>query len=113
MSTSSRRTPRSLLLIVALTACSTATNSGPAPGKEVTQADMERNPREPIERVLQAKFPGVNVQSTPGGVAVTIGGPSSWDYGTAPLYVLDGSPITPGPGGLLSGINPYDIESIK
>jgi TonB-dependent SusC/RagA subfamily outer membrane receptor len=27
--------------------------------------------------------------------------------------VLDGVPITPGPGGSLTGIDPYDIESIK
>ena len=30
-----------------------------------------------------------------------------------PLYVLDGIPIQPGPGGTLAGISPYDIESIQ
>jgi TonB-dependent SusC/RagA subfamily outer membrane receptor len=29
------------------------------------------------------------------------------------LYVLDGVAIEPGPGGSLSGISPYDIESIR
>jgi TonB-dependent SusC/RagA subfamily outer membrane receptor len=29
------------------------------------------------------------------------------------LYVIDGVPITPGPGGSLSGINPSDIASIE
>lgn len=32
---------------------------------------------------------------------------------TAPLYILDGMPIEPGPAGTLSGVNPTDIESIK
>ena len=113
MSTLSRRTSRSILLVAALAACATGTNSGPPPTKEVTQADLERSPGQPLERTLQAKFPGVNVNATPGGVAVTIGGPSSWDYGTAPLYVLDGSPVQPGPNGLLTGLNPYDIASIR
>ena len=30
-----------------------------------------------------------------------------------PLFLLDGVPYTPGPGGQLVGINPDDIESIK
>jgi TonB-dependent SusC/RagA subfamily outer membrane receptor len=29
------------------------------------------------------------------------------------LYVVDGVPIQPGPGGSLVGIDPYDIESIE
>lgn len=32
---------------------------------------------------------------------------------STPLYVLNGVPYTPGPSGLLIGINPRDIESIK
>jgi len=27
--------------------------------------------------------------------------------------VLDGSPVQPGPNGLLTGLNPYDIASIR
>jgi len=30
-----------------------------------------------------------------------------------PLYILNGMPYTPGPGGLLIGIEPHDIVSIK
>ena len=33
------------------------------------------------------------------------------EYGS--LYVVDGVTIQPGPNGALTGINPYDIESIK
>ncbi|MBC7791209.1 MAG: TonB-dependent receptor plug domain-containing protein, partial [Anaerolineae bacterium] len=31
----------------------------------------------------------------------------------APLYVVDGLAIQPGPNGSLVGINPYDIETIE
>ena len=30
-----------------------------------------------------------------------------------PLYIVDGSPFTPGANGTLTGLNPYDIASIK
>ena len=30
-----------------------------------------------------------------------------------PLFLVDGAPYTPGPGGLLIGLNPQDIASIK
>jgi len=33
--------------------------------------------------------------------------------GAEPLFILDGVPYTPGPGGVLVGINPHDIASIK
>ncbi|MGH7678680.1 MAG: TonB-dependent receptor plug domain-containing protein [Gemmatimonadaceae bacterium] len=33
--------------------------------------------------------------------------------GSEPLFLLNGVPYTPGPGGVLIGINPDDIESIK
>ena len=33
--------------------------------------------------------------------------------GTSPLYVVDGTPIEPGPGGYVTGINPEDIQSIR
>ena len=43
-----------------------------------------------------------------------IRGGSSSTYGNnAPLYIVDGVPFTPSVDGGLSGINPYDIASIK
>lgn len=114
MRTASRHPTRLVVLLLALAACSTANTNAPPPGGQtVTAADIEKNPNEPIERTLQSRFPAVNVVSTPSGIAVTIGGPASFSGDSAPLYVLDGSPITPGPNGLLTGLNPYDIESIK
>jgi TonB-dependent SusC/RagA subfamily outer membrane receptor len=115
MSTASRRQMWSVVLLLGLSAaCSSGTTNNPPPaGQSVGPGDMERNPNQPIERTLQAKFPGVIVTSTPAGLSVTIGGPSSFNGGSGPLYVLDGSPINPGPSGVLTGLNPYDIESIK
>ena len=115
MRTATRRhSPSVVLLLTLAAACSTGTTNNPPPaGQSVTPGEMERAPNQPIERTLQAKFPGVIIASTPGGLSVTVGGPSSFDGNSAPLYVLDGSPINPGPGGVLTGLNPYDIESIK
>jgi TonB-dependent SusC/RagA subfamily outer membrane receptor len=84
------------------------------PANTVTAEDIARNEGVPIEKVLQAKVPGVNILRTAdGGIAIQIRGESSMYGGTAPLYVVDDVPFEPGPGGALLGINPYDIESIK
>lgn len=80
----------------------------------VTAEDIERNPSEPIEKIIQAKIPGVLVSRTPdGGIAIQIHGPSSFFSSSAPLYVVDDVPFEAGPNGALSGLNPHDIESIR
>jgi TonB-dependent starch-binding outer membrane protein SusC len=82
-------------------------------GSTVTSQDIHPAPNEPIEKVLQGRISGVVVsQASDGGISVTIRGQSSLG-GTQPLYVLDGIAIEPGPGGSLSGVSPYDIESIR
>ena len=48
-----------------------------------------------------------------GSISVRIRGATSFLAGSEPLYVIDGTPIRPGYGGTLAGINPYDIESIE
>jgi TonB-dependent SusC/RagA subfamily outer membrane receptor len=48
-----------------------------------------------------------------GGISVRIRGTTSFYGSNEPLYVIDGMTIQPGPNGSLTGINPYDIESIK
>ncbi len=54
------------------------------------------------------------VTRTPdGGIALRIRGTTSIYGSNEPLYVIDGPPIRSGPGGSLTGINPYDIESIQ
>jgi TonB-dependent SusC/RagA subfamily outer membrane receptor len=80
----------------------------------VTAKDIENNPNQPIEQLLQAKVPGVWITRTAdGGVAVQIRGTTSFYGSNQPLYVIDGVPIQPGPNGALTGVNPYDIESIE
>jgi TonB-dependent SusC/RagA subfamily outer membrane receptor len=116
MTSLSPRAVLSLGLLVGLTAgcASRPTRREPPASNTVTAEDIEKNPTQPIEKVLQAKVPGVWVTRTPdGGVAVQIRGPTSFYGEQQPLYVVDGVPIQPGPNGALTGINAYDIESIK
>jgi TonB-dependent SusC/RagA subfamily outer membrane receptor len=101
-------------LLVGLAACATRnTNLGPPPEQVVTGEELARNPSQPIEQVLQSKFPGVYVSKVNDGLVVEIRGPSSFYGDAAPLYVLDGSPMQAGPRGALAGVNPYDIETIR
>jgi TonB-dependent SusC/RagA subfamily outer membrane receptor len=66
------------------------------------------------EELLEGRFPGVEVRRLPnGGIAVRIRGTTSVQGSNEPLYVLDGMPIEPGPGGALVGINPADIARIE
>lgn len=82
----------------------------------MTSEDIHRQggSDEPIEKILQGRVAGVTVsRGSDGGIAVRIRGATSIYGSSEPLYVLDGMPIQPGPNGSLSGVNPYDIESIK
>lgn len=80
----------------------------------VTGEDIERTPGASIEEILRGRIAGVTVTRTAdGGIAVLIRGATSLRGGNEPLYVIDGLPIQPGPGGSLAGINPHDIESIE
>ena len=89
--------------------------SGSDHGTIVTSDDIDRSTTaDPIESALAAHVSGVTVTRTPdGGISVRIRGQSSFYGNTEPLFVIDGLPIQPGPGGNLVGINPYDIASIE
>ena len=78
------------------------------PGEEQTELD-------PVVKVLQSRSPGVLITRTStGDIAVQlIRGPTSFYSSSGPLYLLDDAPFPAGPGGALTGVNPYDIESIK
>lgn len=76
--------------------------------------DIERGHGRSIEELLMERFPGVTITRTAdGGIALQIRGPTSFLGSNEPLYVLDGVEIQAGPGGSLTGINPYDIASIE
>jgi TonB-dependent SusC/RagA subfamily outer membrane receptor len=86
----------------------------PASPATVTSDDIQSNPTQPIEKVLQAKVPGVWVTRTgDGGIAIMLRGQSTIYGEQQPLYVIDGVTIQPGPNGALTGINPHDIDTIQ
>lgn len=67
-----------------------------------------------IERLFAGRFAGVTVQpSSDGGLQIRIrGGASSYVAGEEPLYVVDGTPLPEGTGGIVH-LNPYDIDKIE
>jgi TonB-dependent SusC/RagA subfamily outer membrane receptor len=106
------------LLIGAVAGCTKSgqpsTRTEPAKAPEVTAQDIAQSAGQPIEQVLESKVPGLMVTRTvDGGIAIRMRGNNSFFSGSEPLYVIDGIPVTPGPGGALSGVNPYDIATIK
>jgi TonB-dependent SusC/RagA subfamily outer membrane receptor len=105
------------LTIALIAGCKSApraeNDAPPPPTADVTSADIERAPGQSIEEILKGRVAGVTVTETSGGIAVRIRGTTSLYGSNEPLYVLDGIPIAPGPGGSLTGIDPYDIESIE
>lgn len=112
--------PLSTVLSLALAgAVASACASSPVPkprpdNPTVTAQQLEQNPGQRIEDIIAAKSPGVVVGTTgDGGISVQIRGQTSFYGSNQPLYIVDDMEFRPGPNGALSGINPYDIESIK
>jgi len=101
------------LAVVAVASCGGNARSRPAQPAQpaVTANDIEHSSDLPLEVQLQARSAGLVI--VPGTGGVQIRGPSSFMSGSEPLYVVDGVQWTAGSGGVLSGINPHDIESIK
>jgi len=87
--------------------------SHPPEDPTLSAAEIERNPNVPIEKLLQAKAPGLTIRRTEdGSLAVLIRGAHSFTGTDAPLYLVDGMPFTPGADGVLSGVDPHSIDSI-
>jgi TonB-dependent SusC/RagA subfamily outer membrane receptor len=106
-----------VLSLALLAGCAPAHSpeTAPAPsGVAVTGDQIQQTPGDPIEKLLMNRSPGVWVgRSSDGNLAVRIRGGASLMAHAEPLYMVDGSPFMPGPNGTLTGLNPYDIESIK
>ena len=105
-----------LSLFMGLAAACASGGAPPAPSttSTVTGEELEQRPGEPIERILQSRVTGVLVRRTnDGGIALQIRGATSFDGSDAPLFILDGNPFEPGPGGALTAVDPYNIDSIK
>jgi TonB-dependent starch-binding outer membrane protein SusC len=113
-----------LLLAVLLAGCASGGQKAPETATPATQAgspqgstsnDIRQTPNEPIEQQLMRRTPGVTIGRTASGdLTIRVrGGSSSLQGNNAPLYIVDGVPFSPSTDGGLSGLNPYDISSIK
>ena len=75
---------------------------------------IESTPTAAFDQALQGQVPGLTVLSNTGepsaSATMTIRGTNSINSGTAPLYILDGVPISSSD---FNTINPADIESIS
>ena len=103
-------------LLVACASSPKDPQAAPAPDTRNTISgdQIPQSPGESIEKTLASRSPGVTIgRASDGSLSVRIRGGSSVSGNNEPLYILDGTPFTPGSGGALTGINPYDIESIK
>jgi TonB-dependent SusC/RagA subfamily outer membrane receptor len=75
---------------------------------------VQKRHQEPIASLLERSTPGVLVSTNSDGtLTVRIRGSSSFEGDDEPLYVIDGVPVLIGGSRALTGINPYDIQSIK
>ena len=109
-----RRTPLYAALALVASCTHGRRDMGPARAPVVTAEDIERSAGTPIEQIIEAKIPGIHVTRTSSGaIAIRIRGTSSFYGSNDPLYVIDGTPLDAGPEGALTGLNPYDIESIR
>jgi TonB-dependent SusC/RagA subfamily outer membrane receptor len=112
--TTRRHVPICAVLALLASCTHSRRDMGPARAPVVTAEDIERSPGTPIEQIIEAKIPGIQVTRTvSGAIAIRIRGTSSIYSSNEPLYVIDGTPLDAGPGGALTGLNPYDIESIR
>lgn len=114
------------LLFGALAACACARSAPQTSGTEavprpdraaapaVSSEDVARMPGESIEKLLMSRTPGIYVYRTnDGSLAIRIRGSTSFQGNNEPLIVIDGVPVDGAQGGVLTGLNPYDIASIR
>lgn len=111
--------PFPLLAAALLSACAPSnppeTDPSPvAPSGTVTSQQINQSPNESVEEQIMKRSPGVRVaRNADGALTVRIRGGSSLMGNNEPLYMVDGSPFSPGPNGALTGLNPHDIDTIK
>lgn len=102
-----------LAAAVALAGCGSTSSSTSGTDARASEAGgVGNNEVTPTETSLR-RFPGVQVRETGDGVEIRVRGESSFMAGQEPLFVVDGSPVSPGPGGSLVGIRRADIVDIR
>jgi len=122
----SPRSPRltlgAIALFIGAAACAhpksdqqSAPSASGAVKEQQSKAEMAQSPTISPEQYLASRSAGVVIgHASDGTLTVRIRSGSSSTYGNnAPLYIVDGVPFQPTAEGGLSGINPYDIASIK
>lgn len=81
---------------------------------KVTAKEIEEKPTANVMDALQGKVAGLSVLTSSGEPSaissMTLHGVGSLTAGTAPLYILDGMPVT---SGTILGLNPNDYESVQ
>lgn len=76
--------------------------------------DIERRDIARVEEMLRGQIAGVDVRQGEGGLVIRIRGNEDFGLsGAEPLFVLDGLPLAQGMRGVLVGVNPRDIQSIR
>lgn len=107
------RVPSFVLLF--LLACGGGATTGGAAGGPAPVNATARDASVPPEVALQRRAAGLIVTRTSEGwIAVRVrGAASDNEEATRPLYVLNGNPFQPGPGGTLVGIDPDQIATLK
>jgi TonB-dependent SusC/RagA subfamily outer membrane receptor len=103
------------LVVIVLACASSNPQRSPGSNDTLTAAEIEKHGHEPVEVMLQRKFPGVAVlRNTDGevmlqirGAATTSGAPKE------PMYIINDMEVEPRGRGLESLVNPYEIETIR
>jgi TonB-dependent SusC/RagA subfamily outer membrane receptor len=108
--------------ILSLAACGHAplnTNAQPeretetaGASQSLTEKDFGSQRVTRVEELFVGRFPGVEVYNAPGGMQVRIRGQTTLYSESEPLFVVDGTPLSSGTGGLLA-INPRDVVRIE
>ena len=95
--------------------CGSSDRVREAPDPNVVEGDdIERRDIARVEDMLRGQIAGVDVRQGEGGLIVRIRGAEDFGLsGADPLFVIDGLPIAQGMNGVLVGINPRDIQSIR
>ncbi|MGN1210234.1 MAG: SusC/RagA family TonB-linked outer membrane protein, partial [Candidatus Cryptobacteroides sp.] len=80
----------------------------------VSSDELAERPSANIGDALQGKVAGLQIFNTSGepqsSVSIRLRGESSLNLSTAPLYILDGVPVS---SGVFTSLNPQDIENIS
>ncbi|MDT0630267.1 TonB-dependent receptor plug domain-containing protein [Rubrivirga sp. S365] len=104
-----------LVLAAVLAGCGSSEGVREAPDPNVVEGDeIERRDIARVEEMLRGQVAGVDVRQGEGGLIVRIRGAEDFGLsGGDPLFVIDGLPIAQGMRGVLVGINPRDVQSIR